>query len=103
MGMDKTPAPTASTTPTNDGSAQADFDQKVAAAKQAFFVSALNMSWQLAIVVLVPIIGGSLLDDKLDMSPILTIVGFIIASAGLALVLWMQLQKLSPTPKGKAK
>lgn len=69
-------------------------------------MSALNMSWQLAVVVLVPLIGGAKLDDVFDTAPALTILGFIVASAGLALVLWRQLQRLSPVPytkKGDAK
>lgn len=55
-------------------------------------MSALNMSWQLAVVVLVPIIGGFKLDQKLDTLPALTIAGFFIAMAGMGLVVWRQLQ-----------
>ena len=54
------------------------------------------MSWQLAIVVLVPIIAGFELDKRLDLLPALTIVGFIIAMAGMALVVWRQMQLFSP-------
>lgn len=64
--------------------------------KREFFAAALNMSWQLAIVVLVPIIGGFELDKKLDIVPVLTIAGFILAMAGMALVVWHQLQVFSP-------
>lgn len=59
----------------------------------AVFVSmALDMSWRLAIVVLVPIIGGFELDKKLDMTPLLTIVGFLLAMVGTGLVMWRTLQ-----------
>lgn len=59
----------------------------------SLFISlALDMSWRLAIVVLVPIVGGFELDKKLNLAPLLTIVGFIIAMVGLALVLWRTLQ-----------
>ena len=64
-----------------------------------FLVRRWNMSWQLAIVVLVPILGGVKLDDVLDMSPLLTLVGFFIAMAGTGAVVWRQLQLLSPAPK----
>lgn len=70
-----------------------------------FVAAALTMSWQLAIVVLVPIIGGFELDKKLNMLPLLTIVGFIVAMVGMAIVVWRQLQLYAPTinpqqPKG---
>ena len=68
------------------------------------FISAtLTMSWQLAIVVLVPIIGGFELDKKLHMTPLLTIVGFIIAMIGMALVVWFQFQQVAPLPPIKSK
>jgi F0F1-type ATP synthase assembly protein I len=55
----------------------------------ALFVSlALDMSWRLALVVLVPIIGGFELDQVLDTSPLLVVLGFILAMAGMALVMW---------------
>lgn len=57
-----------------------------------FISSALDMSWRLAIVVLVPIIGGYELDKRLDMTPLLTIVGFILAMIGMALVCWRTLR-----------
>ena len=66
--------------------------------KREFLVAATNMSWQLAIVVLVPIIGGFELDKKLDTLPALTVVGFFLAMAGMALVVWRQLQLFSPPP-----
>ena len=50
-------------------------------------VAALDMSWRLAIVVLVPIIIGFELDKHLGSAPALTIVGFVAAMAGLFLVL----------------
>lgn len=56
------------------------------------------MSWQLAIVVLVPIIGGFELDKKLDIVPVLTIAGFFVAMAGMGLVVWHQLQIFTPPP-----
>jgi F0F1-type ATP synthase assembly protein I len=66
-----------------------------------FFAAALSMSWQLAIVVLVPIIGGFELDKALDILPVLTIAGFFIAMTGMALVVWHQLQVFSPPPPHK--
>lgn len=58
-------------------------------------MASLNMSWQLAIVVLVPIIGGFKLDQYLGSLPGLTIVGFLLAMAGMAVVVWRQMQRYS--------
>jgi F0F1-type ATP synthase assembly protein I len=52
-----------------------------------FVIAAMDMSWRLAIAVLVPIIGGFELDKHLGSTPVLTIIGFIIAMAGLFMVL----------------
>lgn len=74
--------------------------------RREFFVAAMNMSWQLAVVVLVPVIGGFELDQKLDTLPALTIAGFFIAMAGMGLVVWRQLQLFAPpvpAPKSGAK
>lgn len=53
-----------------------------------FLAMALTMGWQLALVVLIPVIGGFELDKKLDLSPIMTVLGFFIAMVGFGLVLW---------------
>jgi F0F1-type ATP synthase assembly protein I len=50
-------------------------------------VAAMDMSWRLAIAVLVPIIGGYELDKHLRTTPALTIIGFIVAMAGLFFIL----------------
>ena len=65
-----------------------------------FIAAALTMSWQLAIVVLVPVIGGFELDKKLNMLPLLTIVGFVLAMIGMAAVVWRQMQLYGPAPAG---
>ena len=66
--------------------------------RKEFLGAVMNMSWQLAVVVLVPIVGGFELDKKLDTLPALTIAGFFIAMAGMGLVVWRQLQLFSPPP-----
>lgn len=47
-----------------------------------FVNASLNMGWQLAIVVLIPIVGGYKLDTHFKSSPLWTIVGFVIAMLG---------------------
>jgi hypothetical protein len=52
------------------------------------------------VVVLVPIIGGFQLDQKLDTLPALTIAGFFIAMGGMGVVVWRQLQLFGPDARG---
>ncbi|HMH31253.1 MAG TPA: hypothetical protein VK534_02135 [Methylomirabilota bacterium] len=72
--------------------------EKTTSPSSVFISQALDMSWRLAIVVLVPIIGGFELDKALDMSPLLTIVGFLIAMTGFGLILWQMMQEVSHIP-----
>jgi F0F1-type ATP synthase assembly protein I len=60
-----------------------------------FFSVTLTMSWQLAIVVLIPVLGGFELDKKLHTQPFLTIIGFVLAIAGVVFVVWRQFQLVS--------
>lgn len=66
------------------------------AAKNQFIAVTMTMSWQLAIVVLVPILGGFQLDKKFGTSPALFILGFVLALAGMVLVVWRQITLLKP-------
>lgn len=76
--------------------------KKVAASSQLiptsgkdFLLAALDMSWRLAVVVLVPILGGFQLDKLLDTLPALTIIGFIIAMGGMGFVVWRAIKEYS--------
>lgn len=66
-----------------------------------FMVAVLNMSWQLAIVVLVPLIGGVQLDKKLGTSYVCTFVGLGVALVGSGMVMWRTMQAANrlPVPK----
>lgn len=66
--------------------------EKNTSPSSVFISMALDMSWRLAIVVLVPIIGGFKLDEWLGTSPALIIVGFFLAMGGMALVMWQTMQ-----------
>ena len=67
---------------------------KVAKTQTSLFITmALDMTWRLAIVVLVPVIGGFELDDRLETTPVFIITGFVLAMAGIALVFWRTLQE----------
>jgi F0F1-type ATP synthase assembly protein I len=96
--MTKTTAPSKTPSPAG-GTAKHEKAASYEKARRDFFVAALTMSWQLAIVVLVPLIGGFKLDESLNTSPALTLVGFFLAMAGTAAIVWRQLQRLSPVSK----
>jgi hypothetical protein len=49
--------------------------------------ASLQMSWRLAIVVLIPLIGGVKLDQRLNTTPYLTILGILLAASGVYYVL----------------
>jgi F0F1-type ATP synthase assembly protein I len=76
-------------------------NKKAASPSSVFITMALDMSWRLAVAVLVPIIGGFELDKKLDTTPLLTIVGFLLAMGGMALVMWQTLQAANQMPVPK--
>lgn len=58
------------------------------AAQSLFVAMALNMSWQLAIVVIVPIVGGYWLDGYFKTAPWLLLLGVVLSAAGIMVVLW---------------
>ena len=72
--------------------------------RDTFLIAALNMSWQLAIVVLIPIIGGVQLDKTFDTSTVFTFVGLGVALVGSVFVMWRALQAANrlPVPKVSA-
>lgn len=52
---------------------------RIAEAKQQFLSFALNMSWQLAVTILVPVIIGVQLDNHFDSAPVWTLVALSLA------------------------
>ena len=63
-----------------------DNPKKEMKASSQFIAATLTMSWQLAIVVLIPVIGGFEIDKHLGSSPVGTLIGFLIAMVGFGLV-----------------
>jgi F0F1-type ATP synthase assembly protein I len=97
--MTKTTAPDKTPSPTPLISHQPDSQPNPTT---MFLGAVMDMSWRLAIVVLIPIVGGFKVDEKLKTSPIFVIVGFLLAMAGTGYVLWWaskQTMDLS-SPKG---
>ncbi len=63
-----------------------------------FIGAALDMSWRLAIVVLVPVIGGFALDRHFDTSPLWSLAGCGLAVAGVIGVIRQMLREVSQMP-----
>lgn len=87
---------------TKGGHAPSSSDpQKSTVLRQQFAIYALNMSWQLAAVVLVPLIGGVELDKKLHAHSVYAFVGLGVALVGSVMVLWRTMQAANrlPVPK----
>lgn len=55
--------------------------------RNLFMSMALDMTWQLALVVIAPIVGGYVLDQHYHKAPWLTLAGFAVAAVGVFAVL----------------
>ncbi len=78
-----------------------NLDAARSTAQRQFVTIALNMMWQLAIVVLLPVIIGVQLDKAIDSGHTLTYIGLALGFAGATLVMWrsMKLANSLPVPK----
>jgi F0F1-type ATP synthase assembly protein I len=90
--MTKTIAPKKTPSPADSVKPRAKVGKSINTPSAVFIGAALDMSWRLAIAVLVPIIGGYELDQRLHTTPLLTILGFVLAMGGMTLVMWQTLQ-----------
>ncbi|HWT55935.1 MAG TPA: AtpZ/AtpI family protein [Candidatus Microsaccharimonas sp.] len=93
----KTPAVQA----TSHATPPAAMSEQSARGRSAFVSLALDMSWQLAVVVLVPMIAGALLDKKFNTSPTFVLIGLAIAVLGSVAVMWRTLQTANSLPVPK--
>lgn len=77
--------------------AQDDIEQLEAAlnAKQLFIGATINLSWRLALTVLIPLIGGIQLDKKFDTSPSYTITGFMLAVVFGCMAVWATVKEVN--------
>ena len=69
--------------------------------KQLFISSALNMSWQMAIAVLLPVVGGYYLGKHFKANPWLTLLGLALAVALVALIVRQTIRNLPGYAKPK--
>jgi F0F1-type ATP synthase assembly protein I len=86
-------------------SAQDDIEQLEAAllARQRFIGATLNLSWRLALTVLIPLIGGIQLDKKFDSSPSYTITGFMLAVVFGCIAVWSTVKEVNEIQAEDAK
>jgi F0F1-type ATP synthase assembly protein I len=90
------------TVPTKKSKTMPDNTRQAARERSLFLGAVLGMSWQLAAVVLVPVLGGHALDKRVHTTPFWTAAGFVVAVIGACIVVWRQAQAVSPknlTPK----
>lgn len=86
--MTETKTPGTTPSPTSAPSAGARVTVGKPENPQSVFVSmALDMSWRLAAVVLVPIVGGYELDSHIGSTPLITVIGFLLAIGGVVVVM----------------
>jgi F0F1-type ATP synthase assembly protein I len=100
--MKKTAAPT---TTLVGNKTKSPFDQTVYQ-RSLFLSMAMNLTWQLAIVVVVPMVGGYKLDEHFGTTPWLTLAGLALAALGFTAVLvrivhqaTVRVEKISETNK----
>jgi uncharacterized membrane protein len=69
--------------------------------RSQFLVLAANMTWQLALVVMVPVIAGVELDKHFGTKYVCTFIGLGMALLGSAAIMWrtMQVANRLPVPK----
>ncbi len=83
--MSKTTAFTKAPSPTGGDSQPKHVDSSEA--HPEFAAATLNMAWQLLFAVIIPVIGGALLDNALHTSPIFVLIGSALALAGTIVVI----------------
>ena len=69
--------------------------------RQLFISSAVSMSWQMALAVLIPIVGGYYLDQHFKTSPGLTLGGVVVALILVTLIVRHTVNELPEYAKTK--
>jgi F0F1-type ATP synthase assembly protein I len=73
------------------------------AAKTQFIGATINLSWRLALTVLIPVIGGVFIDKKFDTSPSFTLAGLMIATVFASMAIWQTVQEVNKEQEEQAK
>lgn len=82
-------------------SSSSSLERAAASGRQTFVAMALNMTWQLALAVLVPVGAGVLLDHAAGTNGLYTYIGLGLALVLAGVVMWrtMQVANKLPVPK----
>ncbi len=76
--------------------AQDKLDESLAMfARKQFFSAAVNMGWQLALTIIVPVIIGVKLDDHFHSSPSYTLAALVLAVGGAVVVVGATLKQVA--------
>ncbi len=67
--------------------------------KSEFLSAAFGLSWQLALIVLIPVLGGHFIDDASHKTPLFTVIGLVIAVIGVVMVLKQTLKQVGGVSK----
>lgn len=67
----------------------------IAVAKRQFMGATMNMGLRLAITVVIPIVAGVKLDQRLDSSPNFTLLGLIIAAVAGSVAVWSTIKEVN--------
>jgi hypothetical protein len=99
--VSKPTKPASKPTSIEDGHVDSHTSVQSGALRQDFYMAVLNMSWQLAIVVLLPIFVGVKLDKTFNTHETLTFIGLGVAVLGAAAVMWRAMKSANrlPVPK----
>lgn len=68
---------------------------QVLSAKKLFFVSSINMGWQLAGVVVLPVFVGVKLDQRFNSSPSCTLAALVFAIGGAVIIVKNTLRQVN--------
>lgn len=63
--------------------------------KRQFIDAAMNMGWQLAGAVLIPVIFGVKLDDHFHTEPSYTLAALVLATGGASAVVWNTIKRVN--------
>lgn len=77
----------------------ADEQAAIDRSQRLFMSTMLNMSWQIAVIVLLFVIGGYKLDAQNQTAPRLTLIGLLIAVIGSGLIVWKAVRDLDTSLK----
>lgn len=74
---------------------QDEIDRSLAviAARKDFVSGAMNMGWQLALTVILPVVIGVQLDERFNTAPSYTLAALILAAGGACVVIWNTLKQ----------